>query len=67
MDSKDMNMDDSKTGWNSETVDYYDFGNDEFDDSLYGERFRDNLKKPFKDYFHTDKNINTSINKEYEI
>lgn len=64
-ETKDINMDDDRTNWKLDTVDYYDFNKDKFtlDKPLYGY----DLLKPFPKYFHTDKGIDKAIKNKYEI
>jgi len=57
IDAYDINMEDEKTGWSMWTLDV-EFGDK---DSIIID-----LKKPFKDYFHTDKGIKTAYKKGYE-
>jgi hypothetical protein len=61
IDSKDINYDDERTGWNSWAIKRYLDDPDGFD--AYSRR----LDKPFKDSFHTDKEIDIAYRREYEI
>jgi hypothetical protein len=45
---------------------YYIFGEDRFPRNKTGEDLDNKLKKPFKDYFHTNKGIDIAYKNQYE-
>jgi len=62
IEAEDVNIDDWRTGWGRSTTNYYVFWNDEMKNGV-----TTRLKKPFKDYFHTDEGIETAAKKGYEV
>lgn len=62
IESRDVNMEDNKTGWYAEAPRLY-FENPETFDTTYG----DALWKPFADYFHTDEGISTAYKNNFEV
>ena len=62
LESKDVNMDDRRTGWYQTAPDEYFQDPENFDDD-----YKISLDKPFADYFHTDRGISRAYDKGFEI
>jgi hypothetical protein len=75
MDAEDFNLNNPETGWYSWIMkDYirsvdYDFNNPKDNVSMeeYESTYKTGMKKPFADYFHTDKGIDIAYKNGYEI
>ncbi len=73
IDSKDFNFSDSKTGWNFQFIYNFlsttNFQFTTFEDNISIEEYNKsvNMKKPFGEYFHTDKGFNIAYKNGYEF
>lgn len=71
VEAKDVNMEYSQTGWDTYTIEAWyarDSGMQKNAmQTKQDDRIMAQLKKPFAEYFHTNKGLNIAYGKEYEI